>query len=349
MAFRAFTVATLRYLPKARVLAKSLKRFHPEIFVSLVLAESQRPPWLTSDEPFDEVIVIPQLGISDLNCWLFKHDLVEVCTAIKGIYIDQLLTRGDSEGVFYFDADIVILRELTSLIAELADASVLLTPHQVKPEESDAAVYDTEIISLQKGVFNLGFFAVRGDKDGAHFAKWWRRRLEKYCYAEVESGLFVDQKWVNLAPALFDGVKILRDPVFNVATWNLTHRKVSGSLREGLLVNGRPLVFYHFSGLDFGGQLTMLLRYGKEMPALFELRDWYIEECAREGQSELSVARWSYDWYENGEQIRKEHRVLYRRRDDLQSAFPNPFSTVVPGKSYLYWYLNCHEHERSSA
>jgi hypothetical protein len=338
MTYHAFTSIALNYLPKARVLARSLKALHPEIHFSLLLAESRRPPDLTDDEPFDEVVVLPDLGAPDLEGWVFKHSIVELCTAVKGLYAERLLARQDCEGLLYLDPDIVVLGDLGPLVAEFADASILLTPHLVAPEAIDHPGFENELSCLRLGVFNLGFLGIGNTPDGRRFAEWWRERLERYCYADAEAGLFTDQKWVDLAPAIFQGVKVLRDAGYNVATWNLNHRHVTGTMREGLRVNGDPLRFYHFSGFDSGAQLQMLMKYGQDMPALFELRNWYIKECARNGSAAIASAPWSYGTYADGTRITDAQRRLYRAREDLQRAFPDPFATEPAAASYLHWY-----------
>ena len=76
--------------------------------------------------------------------------------------------------------------------------------------------------------YNLGFLAVRMTGQGREFIDWWAERLRLFCYDEVPNGLFTDQRWVDLAPAFFDDIAIIRDPEYNVATWNLTHRRATG-------------------------------------------------------------------------------------------------------------------------
>ena len=150
-------------------------------------------------------------------------------------------------------------------------------------------------------------------------------------------GLFTDQKWVNLAPCFFDEVTVLRSPAFNVATWNVTNRKATGSLEQGILINGEPLGFYHFSGFDSGDQMTMLKRYGAHSPLLFTLREWYVAQCERYGQSVLGGVSTKYHHFSNGKPIGKAYRLLYRQRIDLQRAFPNPFQAHSTD-CYAAWY-----------
>ena len=173
---------------------------------------------------------------------------------------------------------------------------------------------------------------------GRQFIDWWAERLRSYCYDEVENGLFTDQRWVDLAPAFFDDIAIVREPQYNVATWNLTHRRATGRAPYEIEINGRPLVFYHFSGFDSGAQKVMLDRYGYHSPVLFDLRDWYIARCEELGQSTLSKIDCVYNSFSNGERITSAQRLLYRRRPDLMPRFPTRLTRVIRRRSYLHWY-----------
>lgn len=333
-----FTSVTTNYIPKARVLAASLKRFHPEAQFHLVLADALPASWNLADEPFDSVILAATLPIPNIHGWLFRHQLVEMCTAVKGVALQEILRRFNPDKVFYFDPDIVVLSPLDDLLTMLDQNSIVLTPHQSVPESSLDAIADNEICSLKHGVFNLGFFGVRNSAEGHRFADWWSQRLQHFCYDEPERGLFTDQRWADLAPIFFDDLAIARGPQFNVATWNLTNRKATGAAPYDIRVNGERLCFYHFSGFDSGAQLTMLEKYGATSPVLFSLRDWYISRCEAMGQDELSEVPCVYARFANGEPITSDHRVLYRLRGDLQEAFPNPFRTDNCNQSYFHWY-----------
>jgi hypothetical protein len=336
MTIVAFTSITPNYLAKARVLATSLKRFHPEIRFHLVLAETCSGIG-TTGEPFDVVVGLDDLGLSTRRGWIFEHTVVEFCTAIKGLYSERLLADPDVEAMLYFDPDIAVLGSLEPVLEGLREGSVLLTPHQIEPETQADAVIDNEICCLRHGVFNLGFLALKNSAEGRSFAAWWNRRLTSFCQVELESGIFTDQRWVDLAPALFDEVVVLRHPGLNVATWNFTHRVLAGEAPYGVLVNGKPLSFFHFSGFDGGAQLWMSIKYAGEMPVVFDLRNWYIRACAEMGQQEVAGIPWSYGAYDNGASILTEHRKLYRKTAGLRRRFPDPFSATDPARSYHHW------------
>ena len=337
--FHLFTSITANYIPKARVLAQSVKRFHPEAQFHLVLSDRVPAGFDLSAEPFDTLLLAEDLPIPQVKSWLFAHTLVEMCTGVKGWAFQAIADRYGAEKIFFFDPDIVVLSPLDDLLQKLDEYSVLLTPHQIVPEMDYQAIVDNEICSLKHGVYNLGFLGIRIAGEGHRFIDWWAERCRLFCYDDIPGGLFTDQRWVDLAPAFFDDYCILREPQYNVATWNLTHRTATGSLESGIYVNDKPLCFYHFSGFDSGAQEVMLKRYGQRSPVLFELREWYIQECERLGQAEFGKIPCCYNVFDNGEPISKDHRLLYRQRRDLQTAFPNPFSTEAKN-CYYNWFLH---------
>ena len=341
-----FTSITANYLPKARVLATSVKRFHPDAKFHLMLSDVIPQSIAIENEPFDSIITIDELPIPEQKAWIFKHSIVEMCTGVKPIAFQEIFQRYNCDKVIYLDPDIAVLNPLDSITEKLDYYSVLLTPHQTSPEESNEAVLDNELCSLRHGVYNLGFLAVRNSQDGRAFLKWWSKRCLDFCYDNIPQGMFTDQRWVDLAPAFFTDIHILRKPIYNVATWNLTHRKVTGSLEEGILVNGEPICFYHFSGFDSGAQELMLKKYGSSSKVLFNLREWYIAQCEEMGQSIFGKIPCVYSYFENSELITKEQRLLYRDRIDLQQAYPDPFSTEkTPDHSYLNWYTYHRDYE----
>ena len=335
---QVYTSVTMNYVPKARVLANSLKRFHPDAKFHLVLSDGLPEDLARSPAPFDRILHVESLPIENVRNWIFQHTLVELCTAVKGLAARMILEENPGEPMFYFDPDIVILSPLDGLLEDFGRHDVLLTPHQLDPDQDREAIMDNEVCSLKHGVYNLGFLGVGPTAEGRRFVDWWAERLRWFCRAEIEQGLFTDQRWVDLAPAFFPTLGILRDPGCNVATWNLTRRAVAGSFAEGFTVNGRPLVFYHFSGFDSGAQKIMLDKFGRNNPALYELRQWYIDECRRMGQDELGESEWAYGSFDNGQPITDHHRRLYRARGDLQQAFLEPWAAAGRSKSYHRWY-----------
>ncbi len=332
----AFTSASTNYVAKACALAKSLKKHHPEMEVFYGLSDLKNIDVDYKRGVFDDVISVMDLDIEDFQSWSFKHSIVELSTAIKPFIIKELLSRGYDK-VYYFDPDIVVFSPLDDLFAATDETSVVLTPHQTQTETDYQAIIDNEICSLKHGVYNLGFIGVTNSAEGRRFANWWADRVYEWCVDDIPNGLFTDQKWIDLVPALFDRVNILRDSRFNVASWNVTQRLISGRLEEGgVTVDGEPLGFYHFTGFDSGAHRIMAEKNSRGNADLMRLVDWYARETSLAKSDPASALEWSFARYDNGEPILPEHRRIYRDRRDLQLEFPNPFS-VHPNGGFARW------------
>jgi hypothetical protein len=327
----AFTSAAQNYLPKVRKLFASLREHHPEFELVLALADEPSATVDFASEPLDRVVALRDLPVPDRTRWAFFHTIVELSTAIKPYVLEKLLAEEGVERVLYFDPDMVVFSRLDDLLASLDAANLALTPHVTVPEVTLDAVRDNEIAALKHGVYNLGFLGVRPTPEGKRFAGWWRERIHHFCVADVPGGLFTDQRWIDLAPAFFDGVAILKSPRFNVATWNLTQRHLEGRLANGLSVNGQPLGFYHFTGFDSGAHRVMMDKNGAGNPAVAELVDWYANAARFDDDEPVARLPWAYGRYSDGSPIPTGHRRLYRARPDLQAAFPDPFDATSGG------------------
>lgn len=340
-----FTSAAVNYLPKVRLLCQSVKRYHPELYIHVVLAD-KKPDWLdVAKEPFDNVITIEELNIENKDSWIFSHDIVELSTAIKPFALQHILAMPSCEGVFFLDPDIIIFNRLTHLFGLLTEHSLVLTPHQTTPEEFIEAVVDNEICSLQHGMFNLGFIGVAADSNGKAFADWWAKRLYHFCKADLAKGLFTDQKWANFIPIYFEKVHILKSSQYNVAPWNLSTRKVTGDFERGFMVNGQPLIFYHFTGFDSGAHKIMANKYAPNNPAIAALITWY-EKSNQIGRNEdILNSPWAYGNFSNGDKITKAQRNVYGSRQDLKDAFPQPF--IVDDNSFFSWFKTEEKNQNS--
>ena len=331
-----YTSVTKSYLPKARVLAKSVKCFHPNWYFVLLYSDDFPLGFDLKQEPFDEVLTIAQLGMPNWKSWSFGHAVVELCTAVKGPAAELLAQRPGVNKIMYLDPDIKVFSSLDMLESLLDQHEILLTPHLLDFEQDITAIQDNEISALKHGVYNLGFFAARTSGQGLDFIRWWAERLRLFCRDDIPNGLFTDQRWCDLAPAFFSGLGIVRDRGCNVATWNIAHRHLSKDKSGVFNVAGVPLRFYHFTGYDSGDGASMLMRYASEQKTAYELWESYEKDLVAEGQYDVRYKGWVYGQFENGEPIAIEARKLYQARQDLQDAFPDPYSVVEP--CYSSWW-----------
>ena len=142
-------------------------------------------------------------------------------------------------------------------------------------------------------------------------ASWWKDRCYFYCVSEPERGLFTDQRLFDAAPALFSGVRILRHPGYNVATWNINHRKVT-FLDSELKVNGLPLRFCHFTKASHIGahalqRMTLGDNYFEDLFYSYVAQLQYRKEALK-----IIESPWHYGFYSDGDAVEKSERVNHR-------------------------------------
>ena len=325
LVFSSFTFA---YLDRARVLFGTLKKHHPD-WEGVAVITDRPPPGIDFDptaEPFDRVVWFEDLKIPRGEGWLFGHDIVEACTAVKGPFLHQACETDAADIVIYLDPDTALLNDLSPLVEALQTHDGLLTPHLLEPEDDLQALLDNELATLRTGIFNLGFVAIRTTGQGARFARWWNDRLLAFCHDEIPNGLFVDQRWCDHVPAFFDRFHVLRDPGYNVASWNLSKRKIAIGQDGAITVNGSPLRFWHFTKLGPTGD-TMTRRYAGTNFEVHEIWNWYKRLIEEARDPRIPPRWWAFGTFDDGTPIQKSWRELYRRRADLQTAFPDPFRT----------------------
>jgi len=289
---RIFTSVNVAYLDRALILQETIKRFNPDWIFTLFLVDEVPVDSKVQNflEEFDQVILAKDLKIPNFEHWIRRFSVVEACTAIKGFALEY--TLGYGEDAIYLDPDIAVFNNLDVIQELLHTNDIVLTPHILGPENDQMAIIDAEINALKHGIFNLGFIAVRYSPEGLRFANWWAWRLYDFCIEDFSRGLFVDQKWIDLVPVLFDNVLIWKHKGANVASWNISQRRIICE-EESYLVDGVPLLFLHFSKARSDGP-PMSMRYDYDNIALTHLWRWYIDRLNLNGKKIPTKHVWTY-------------------------------------------------------
>lgn len=326
-----FTTASLNYLARARVLARSIKKYNSSAIFHLVLIA---PPgsyerFSLHQEPFDHIWYAKDFLTKDEEILFYTYDALEVCGGMKPLGALKIFEKvPEIKTLIHPDSDISVYSSLNCIENELQENSILLTPHILRPNTLDSEIVFHELSFLKAGILNTGFFAVKRDQYGINFLSWWWHRLKFYGEIDLSRGLFADQKWTDFTLSLFPKAKLILDPGVNVATWNLSERKVSVATTGKLIVNNKsPLKFFHFSGLDSGAHRKILARYASPGTPLWDISLTYEKELLEYGHETLKKIGYPYDYYANGERISIIERRLYRDSTTLKTIFPNPFST----------------------
>lgn len=332
----ACTIVANNYLAYARAFTRSFLERHPQGEVCVLIVDRPQPGHRYEDEPF-AVTFAHELGIPGFPHFAFRYSILELNTAVKPYFLLHLHRTLGCDRICYFDPDILVLGDLSELYQRLGEADAVLTPHLTAPLEDDKIPSEREI--LLSGTYNLGFLGISFNERTLPFLDWWARRLYRECLHDVTKGLFVDQRWMELAPSFLPRVEILRDPGYNMAYWNLAHRRVSR--REGeWSVNGVPLRFFHFSGYDFR-RPELISKFQNrftfsDRPDVRPLFRLYAESIQAEGQEEVQDFPYQYNLFVNGVPVPEVARRALRQVDPEGKRWPDPFATAGP-ESFFEW------------
>jgi glycosyltransferase involved in cell wall biosynthesis len=242
--FVACTIVAHNYLPQARILAESFKRHHPESTFYIVIVDRPIEARLVKNSDF---IVIPitdvDFGDEGFEYMAAIYDVTEFATSVKPFALRQLTQSHDC--VFYIDPDIEVFAPLTPLVEKTVEVGWSLTPHSVRPIIRNGW-QPTEQEIKGAGIYNLGYVGVTKRADA--FLEWWCERLRRDSVVDVPNQLFTDQRWIDMAVAIFP-VHVERTTSYNVAYWNLDQRKLWKNV-DTYMVDDDVLRFFHFSGYD---------------------------------------------------------------------------------------------------
>ena len=322
-----FTIVSRNYLHYARVLMRSLQAVSPQWDRFVLLADLIDGAFDPASEPF-EVIEARTLPIPEAEKFFFRYTILEANTAVKPWFFRHLFAKG-YERVIYLDPDIFVyspMREVEHAFDE--GALAVLVPHLTGRILDSARPGEHEV--LQSGAYNLGFCAMARHPELEALLDFWCEKSLRDFVVDLPRGLFTDQRWIDLVPGMFSDVTILRHEGYDVAYWNLAHRRLVPTA-GGILVNGVPLVFFHFSGIDpLNPEAFSKHQNRYRLATIGPAADLASHYCAAVRVNGLRTCRdlaYAYGFLHDGSPIPDILRRLYRTTPEVEDwAGDNPFA-----------------------
>jgi len=325
------TIIAKNYLAYARTLAESFLSFHPDHKCYVLIVDDFEAYIDPADECF-EIVRLTDLEIPDLPDFCFKYDVKELCTAVKAHLLGYLTRERSVERLLYFDPDILITAPLDELYEKLDIHDVVLTPHLDTDYPEDDLLPDDSHI-LRAGQFNLGFIGINSSENAQAFLNWWRPKLYNNCVVDVLHGYFVDQRFIDFVPILFENVLLEKNVGYNVAYWNLHSRRVSNQ-QGSWKCNDGPLYFFHFSGYDplraaMSSHIPSSLSRHRlsrrdDLSKLFAV---YRELLIGNRYKEAISWPYSFGYFKSGEHIPDDLRPYYRSLPRKWRSLGDPFNS----------------------
>jgi hypothetical protein len=213
------TVFDANYLPRGLVLYDSLRRACTDFRLRLLCMDSATRDVLNELAlPSLIPVSIEDLEAHDRALATVRHTRspVEYCwTAVASFCLFCLREETDLDRITYLDADMQFFAPVSD---ELAGGSIVIVPHR----------YANRWRWLERGSgpYNVQLVSFRRDQDGIEALHRWR------------------DDW----PARFSNVRVMQEPGAGLAAWSSTRFHLE--VHQGtILVERRPLLFYHFHGL----------------------------------------------------------------------------------------------------
>jgi glycosyltransferase involved in cell wall biosynthesis len=311
-----FTIVSCNYVAYAATLMQSVRDFHPEVDRFIVLADTYREfPGLDTAA---ELMFCDEIGIELIANMQLWYTVIEFNTAIKPFVFRHLFDHRGFDEVVYLDPDILLFHPLTEVFDGLAAHNIVLIPHMMQPLQDGKEPSDLTI--MKSGVYNLGFLGVRNDPDSRALIGWWSERCYLHCRVDVAANMFTDQRWMDLAPAFLPNPLILRHPGYNVAYWNLAHRRIEQGPSGSWMCDGGPLVFFHFSGVDPEDPSVFSKHQNRFTPetlgSVAALCDLYRALVLANGWAKFSRFRYGFAAFLSGRRIENAMRRWFRRAAD---------------------------------
>jgi len=174
---------------------------------------------------------------------------------------------------------------------------------------------------LYNGTYNLGFIGVGRGSESQRLLDWWERRCLDLGFSEGRTGLFVDQKWMNLAPGLFDNIAVLRDAGLNMAYWNLHERGLvhtaDGYMVRNAVSDDVPLRFFHFSGVVIGDPEMLSKNTDRftlaDRPDLRKAFDAYKSTVLANKKPNVESLNYGYGAFSDGTTVTRLARRIYAK------------------------------------
>ncbi len=356
MSFIGCTVASRRFLGQARVLADSFFEQHPDGRFAVLIPDAGGV-----DPKLDErVEVLHPLDVgldrAEANRMALAYTVKELSCALKVHVARHLIGRGDT--VVLLDGDVCIYDDLTP-VAELAEReSLVLTPHALTPHATPDHYPSTRGLAPRRvnalgaeqmvvlaGTYNTGLVAL--SPEARPFVEWWAGRVARYSLLETSRGLFQEQGWTALAPALFP-CHVLREHGWNVSGFHLHDRDIEWA-GDKPLIAGEPVRCFHYITFDPAqpdqltrdDQIRAVWPRPEERPGALRLCAGYAERLTAAGHTRALADTSPNDRLPDGTPIDLQMRTAYREallehEAGVAPSPPNPFDDG-DGAPFLAW------------
>jgi len=266
------------------------------------------------------------IGLDSLDCDLrprFWYDVFEFCNYAKSLLHEYMWSIPGVDEWWFVDGDCLFTCHPDCLSVLWRGKPIIVCPHRQYP----VIDYRQQDVSFAfYGAYNGGLLGIQRQPESRAFIEWFSNRLTWLSFQEPSLGMYVDQRWLDLAAVYFD-TDIVKDDGLNVGYWNFSDAHTDGITRMKLL---------HMSQVRFDGNQAILTvasnMDGRTMAAFLQYANQYYARVMHWKERAGGVNSYSFANFYNGVKINRIARRAYYC-DVLEGIAPeNPFDHVEYNK-----------------
>lgn len=227
------------YLIKGLSMLRSLQKWDAQCFIYVLCMDDVTYRVLFEiDLPYVSLIQLSELEDEDLRRVKIGRGKAEYCWTLSPCLPYYILSNHkDVNFITYVDADLYFYSPVDAIYDEAGDGSLVITGHKftqrLKPRE-------------ENGLFCVQWVSFRRDQQGMNCLSRWRQQCIDWCFYRLEDGKMGDQKYLDEWPILYPACHVVKNNGAGVAPWNFPNYSIHESKDGSILVDGTPLIFYHF-------------------------------------------------------------------------------------------------------
>lgn len=319
------TVSCVSYLPRAMIMAKSIKAQMPGCRVIVGIIEEEMPSSALQCPYFDEVVLVKNIYMyPNYRKFFFQYSIEEAVNASKAQIMNYIYDKYINEQIMiYMDSKMKVLSPLVEVPAIAEQHPIIITGNLINPD-----LFDFDWLSRlrESGIYNSGFLALKRHPSAKKFLLWWGKVCERFGYYDHDKNIYMDQQWLDLAHNYFDDVYALRHPGYNIGHWNMMERwDIDRVGPNSYTIEGQPLRCIQFSS-NYLQASSWIDRIDTNKGQIYsDIFDQYRAEMIELGERAHDQMPWSYNSYSSGEQIADHAIITFRKNYYDNPNIENPF------------------------
>ena len=231
------------YYTYAIALSKSLEQ-NVEDYVLYILGMDEMCEKILKKTPLPNSILYSHEALKSfkpvLKLLQIERTTAEYFFTCSAQVCEFILSRNPNIDILnYLDVDLCFFSSPEPIFNELGNASIGIIKHNF---------HWTAQAKIKYGIYNVGWISFRNDEVGLKCISDWAEDCINWCYQKLENNLYADQKYLDIWPKKYKGLKVIKNKGANLAIWNIKNYKIS-YVRKHIYVDETKLIFYHFAGL----------------------------------------------------------------------------------------------------